>query len=173
MDFRKLSKVPGRLGMVWQISQMHWWSVCWFEIGAEQTVPTYKNLKDWSRANAGAAPRKLCVRGHILLWTFFLSLVWGTHTLSMFRYFRYTLYNWFCIYRHIYPCFVRLFRMAEMELRTHQLYTKHWTIDVVVFIPAVVIGHRIEFIKVCDCNDDQSEGESRGGRHVGRKIISN
>ena len=74
MDFSTLSKVPEQLRMGLQVSQMHWWSVPWFEIGNEQRVPTDKNLKDWGRANAVAAPRKLSVRWHILLWTF--SLLW-------------------------------------------------------------------------------------------------
>jgi hypothetical protein len=33
--------------------------------------------------------------------------------------------------------------MVEMERWTLHLYNKHWTTDAPVFIPAVVIGHRI------------------------------
>jgi len=106
-------EVPWALRMGW--SQMHWWSVPWFEIGTEHRVPTDKNLKGWGLANA------------VAVINFFLALVWGTHTWIMFRYFRYTLYNWLYIYGNIYRYLVRLFTMVEIERGTLHFYTKHWT----------------------------------------------
>ena len=44
------------------------------------SVPTVKNLQDWSRANAEAVPWTFSVCGHILIWNFLLALVWGTHS---------------------------------------------------------------------------------------------
>ena len=158
MNFRTISKVSEQLRMGWQVSQMYWWSVLrLFEIGTEQTIPTDKNLKDWGRANAGAALRKLSVGRHILLWTF--SLLWsGELTREVCSNILDTPFIIDCAHIEMFTVVLwGYWQWLKLNAGHYTCTPNTGPLMRVIFIPPVVISHRIKLIKVCDCNDNQSE----------------
>jgi len=88
MDCSTISKVPGRLGMVWQAQKFFGEAFLHYQLDLFTleflSILTDKNLRiEVGGVNVGALARKLRVCGHIL--------VWRTHSCRLFKYFRYTL----------------------------------------------------------------------------------
>jgi len=141
MNCRTFSRAWGRFRMIFQAQNLRWWNVSSFSIGAKYirvlSIPKGKNLKDWSRANLGAVPRKLNVWGHTLIFS--LYFVWGNHSWSPSKFFIYALLintlqrNWSLLTKQptsmLYVCTIRkkkvvcTVRMVPCTIRTvHTTY---------------------------------------------------